>query len=69
MALQPPELPRPRERGLQFKMSRCAEIERAPRVMFTASRHRAYAEDLFDALAAREFAADDGRLARHAAKR
>jgi len=67
--LQPAKFPRACEGGFQFQVSRRPEIERPTGVVLAASRHSAHAEDILDALAARELAPDDGGLSRDAAKR
>lgn len=50
-------------------MTRCAQVERPTGMMFAATGHGADAQDFFDGLAARKFAADDQRLSGNAPKR
>jgi len=65
---QPAKLPGAGKRNLQAEMIRRTQVERASRVVFAATRNSAYPQDVRDPLAARQLAADDGGLSRHAAE-
>jgi hypothetical protein len=62
VAFEPTKGSGSRKRSSQFQVSGCAEIERAARVMLTASWHGIYAENVTDRFPAYELSADDGCL-------